>query len=71
MRTLVDIPDSDILALDELASRRREARAKVIRAAIGEYLARHRVTESTRAFGLWATCAEDGVEYQRRLRAEW
>jgi metal-responsive CopG/Arc/MetJ family transcriptional regulator len=71
MRTLVDIPDADVAALDELARRRRESRAKVLRAAIGEYLTKHRTMDTSQAFGLWGSDAEDGVEYQRRLRAEW
>lgn len=71
MRTLVDIPDADIAALDELARGRRESRAKVLRAAVGEYLTRHRVVGASHAFGLWGADVEDGVEYQRRLRAEW
>jgi metal-responsive CopG/Arc/MetJ family transcriptional regulator len=71
MRTLVDIPDSEILALDELARRRRESRAKIIRAAIGEYLAAHRVVEPSQAFGAWGPVTEDGVQYQRRVRADW
>jgi hypothetical protein len=71
MRTLVDIPDSDVLALDELARGRQESRAKVIRAAVGEYLNRNRTSEPSKAFGLWGPDPADGVEYQRRLRAEW
>lgn len=71
MRTLVDISDPDIMALDEVARRRGEPRAKVIRAAVHEYLARHRAVEPSEAFGLWGGGVEDGVEYQRRLRAEW
>ncbi len=71
MRTLVDIPDPDVAALDEVARRRREPRAKVIRTAVHEYLARHRAIEPSEAFGLWGGGAEDGVEYQRRVRAEW
>ena len=71
MRTLVDIPDPDILTLDEIARLRRESRASIIRAAIGEFLASHRPIEPSRAFGLWGEFREDGVDYQRRLRAEW
>ena len=71
MRTLVDIPERDVKALDELSRRRRVSRAGVIRAAIGDYLARHRGPDREEAFGLWEADGEDGLEYERRLRSEW
>ncbi len=73
MRTLIDIPEQDIQALDQLGQTRGESRAKIVRAAIGEYLARHRAVAPAqdKAFGIWRDKAEDGVAYQRRLRSEW
>jgi len=71
MRTLVDIPEHDVQALDELSRRRRVSRAGVIRAAIGDYLARHRCPDGEDAFGLWGKGGEDGLEIERRLRSEW
>jgi metal-responsive CopG/Arc/MetJ family transcriptional regulator len=71
MRTLVDIPEGDVRALDDLSRRRRVSRARVIRAAIGDYLARHRRQDEEDAFGLWGKSAVDGLEYERRLRSEW
>jgi metal-responsive CopG/Arc/MetJ family transcriptional regulator len=71
MRTLVDIPEDDVRALDELSRRRRVSRASVIRAAIGDFLARHRRPDEEDAFGLWGESAIDGLEYERRLRSEW
>jgi metal-responsive CopG/Arc/MetJ family transcriptional regulator len=71
MRTLVDIPEQDVRALDELSRRRRVSRARVIRAAIGDYLARHKGRDGEDAFGLWGKGAVDGLEYERRLRSEW
>jgi predicted transcriptional regulator len=70
MRTLVDIPDADVQALDGVAKQNDQPRAALIREAIAEYLARHRRSDATAAFGLWAT-AEDGLAYQNRLRSEW
>jgi len=71
MRTLVDIPDDDVRALDDLSRRRHVSRARVIRAAICDYLARHRVRDGEDAFGLWGNVGGDGLEYERRLRSEW
>ena len=70
MRTLVDIPDADVQALDEVAKLREQPRAALIREAIGDYLAKHRHSDVMAGFGLWET-AEDGLAYQNRLRGEW
>jgi metal-responsive CopG/Arc/MetJ family transcriptional regulator len=71
MRTLIDIPDTQIEALATLSARENQSRAALIREAIAEYLARHRQADTQAAFGLWGAEAEDGVAYQDRLRAEW
>ena len=70
MRTLVDIPQPDLDALDEVAKARAQSRAALIRQAVGDFLAKHQSTDLTTAFGLWST-AEDGLAYQNRLRGEW
>ena len=71
MRTLVDIPEDDITALDEVRLRRRVSRSAVIREAVRDYLGRNRKPDTDIGFGLWGKGAGDGVEYQRRLRSEW
>jgi metal-responsive CopG/Arc/MetJ family transcriptional regulator len=71
MRTLVDIPEGDLKALDEISERRRTSRAGVIRHAIRDYLVKNRRGSLEEAFGLWRDKNVDGVEYQRRLRSEW
>jgi metal-responsive CopG/Arc/MetJ family transcriptional regulator len=71
MRTLVDIPGPDLDALDRLGRRRGVSRAKVIRQAIRDYLARSGQDEGASAFGAWKDRGEDGLDYQRRIRAEW
>jgi metal-responsive CopG/Arc/MetJ family transcriptional regulator len=70
MRISLDIADRDLRSLADLAGRRRVSRAQVIRAAIGDYLARH-PTSVEDAFGLWGPDRGDGLADQRRLRAEW
>jgi metal-responsive CopG/Arc/MetJ family transcriptional regulator len=71
MRTLVDIPDHDIAALDELGAARGASRAKVIREAVREYLDKNTGADLDSAFGLWEDAPVDGLAYQDRLRAEW
>ncbi len=72
MRTLVDIPEADIEALDRLAAQRQVSRASLIREAVGELLDRQKDDIVLNGFGLWAgSDAEDGLVIQRKLRAEW
>lgn len=71
MRTLIEIPDTDIKALDLLRQQRGESRSKLVRRAVREYLERNLQPEPERAFGLWRDRDDDGLDYQRKLRAEW
>ncbi len=69
MRTLVDLPEKDIRALDARARIEQVSRAELVRRAVAGFLERqHRLPEE--AFGAWGS-AEDGLRYQRRLRDEW
>lgn len=70
MRTIVDIPDQNIAALDALCGREHISRAEAVRRAVADYLARHR-DESDAAFGLWKGRGRDGLSYQDALRDEW
>jgi hypothetical protein len=72
MRTLVDIPDADIQALDRIAAEKQVSRASLIREAVGELLNRNKDDVVLNGFGLWAGAeVEDGLVIQRKLRAEW
>lgn len=72
MRTLVDIPDADIEALDRIAAEKQVSRASLIREAVGELLDRHKDDVVLYGFGLWSGSeVEDGLVIQRKLRAEW
>lgn len=70
MRTLVDIPDAQIEALDKLAAAKQVSRALLIREAVGDLLDRQKDDVVRRGFGLWGN-SEDGLAVQRRLRSEW
>lgn len=71
MRTLIDIPDTQIQALAALCDRVKQPRAVVIRAAVDEYLARHKPQPLQAGFGLWGSAGADGLAYQQEIRAEW
>ena len=71
MRTLVDIPETDIRMLDELANHARRSRAAEIREAIAKHI--HAKTDRSwidNGAGYWKDRDDigDGVEYQRAMR---
>jgi len=70
MRTLVDLPDTELEELTALSRARKTSRAELIRQAVAGFLEQNRagVDES---FGLWKARGVDGVEYQKKLREEW
>jgi metal-responsive CopG/Arc/MetJ family transcriptional regulator len=72
MRTLVDIPESELEALAAICKAEKLSRAAVIRKAIAAYIAQHRPDDlaDDAAFGSWGP-GEDGLAYQERLRSEW
>ncbi|WP_037457630.1 CopG family transcriptional regulator [Skermanella stibiiresistens] len=63
MRTLVDLGETQVQALDDLARKDKRSRAAVIREAIEEYLKKHRVNDQHDAFGLWGDRKMDGLAY--------
>jgi predicted transcriptional regulator len=72
MRTLIDLPDTQIRALADLCEQVKQPRAAVIREAVAEYLERRRISKRpAEAFGLWGAAAADGLDYQRKVRDEW
>ena len=71
MRTLIDLPDTQIQALAALCERVRQPRAAIIREAIAEYLERRATKSADAAFGLWGVETVDGLAYQEKVRAEW
>ncbi len=73
MRTIIDLTDEQIAALDRLRKQAQISRAALIREAVEAYLA-NRSTKSLRdrpGFGAWKHKRLDGVKYQRRVRSEW
>ena len=71
MRTLVDLGDSRVKALDRLAKRQDRSRASLVREAVDDYLGRHCLESEDEAFGLWRENATDGLAFQEKARGEW
>ena len=72
MRTIIDLPDRQIEALDRVGRSRKLSRAELIRQAVERYL-QENLPAREEAFGLWQRSGvrRDGVAFQRRLRKEW
>ena len=71
MRTLVDIGDKEIQALDKLAAEEKVSRAALIRRAIADLLQKRTETDVADAFNLWGPETKDGLVLQEELRHEW
>ena len=75
MRTLVDIPDQHLKVLNELSKQRKVSRAALVREAVSAYIHANSQAEKAAAraaaFGLWKGQGIDGLEYQKKIRAEW
>jgi metal-responsive CopG/Arc/MetJ family transcriptional regulator len=71
MKTLVEIPESQLKELAQIGKKRSLSRAAVIREAVTSYLADKKSAKKDDAFGLWRNKDFDSLEYQRKLRDEW
>jgi metal-responsive CopG/Arc/MetJ family transcriptional regulator len=70
MRTIVELPERAIEALDRLGAERKVSRAALVREAVDRYLEVEAAAGRHAAYGAW-DADEDGLEIQRRLRGEW
>jgi metal-responsive CopG/Arc/MetJ family transcriptional regulator len=72
MRTVIDIPDDQVDALDRFAAEAGKSRAALIREALQNLISRREPERSLNEyFGLWGPSKEDGLAFQERMRAEW
>jgi metal-responsive CopG/Arc/MetJ family transcriptional regulator len=71
MRTIIEMPESQLRTLGELCRREKISRAEAIRRAVAEYARRKQADGGEQAFGLWRGRRLDGLAYERRLRREW
>lgn len=72
MRTIVDLPEDQIEALDELCRREKISRAEAVRRAVAQFLPKGATDwRNHPAVGIWKNRRTDSREYVRRLRKEW
>jgi hypothetical protein len=71
MRTIIEVPEAQLDALDALCRRENISRAEAIRRAVAAYVGRASAAARASAFGLWRDRGIDALAYERGLRAEW
>ena len=73
MRTIIELPDEYIDALDRIRDREGASRAAIIRKAVEDYISLHRKRSlaDKPGFGAWRKKGMDGLSFQRSIRGEW
>ena len=73
MRAIINIPDEQIIILNQLSKKQKLPRAELIRQAVTLYInnANKIEREIQNIFGIWKNRNIDSVNYQQKLRAEW
>ena len=72
MRTIIELPEDQLVALDGICKRDEISRAEAIRQAVALLVQQRGAGTSGAAFGLWqGRQRTDGLTYQGRLRREW
>lgn len=72
VRTIIDLPEDQLEALDGICRRENISRAEAIRQAVALLLRQRSAGKSGIAFGLWRNGRQgDGLRYEERLRREW
>jgi hypothetical protein len=72
MRTIIDLPDEQLAALDGICRRDGISRAEAIRQAVTLLMRQRGASRSGVAFGIWrGRRGTDGLAYQDRIRREW
>jgi hypothetical protein len=72
VRTIIELPENQLEALDGICRREEISRAEAIRQAVALLVRQRGAGTSGVAFGLWrGRRPGDGLQYQERLRREW
>jgi len=77
MRTIIELTDEQVQRLKKLCEREGISRAEAVRRGVDLLLEHEKKRRDEfqaaldAAFGMWKDRGIDGVEYQRKLRAEW
>lgn len=70
MRTIVDLPDHQVVALADLCARENISRAEAVRRALDTMLAENQITTRDAAFGTWSPRGDSRATIDA-LREEW
>lgn len=74
MRTIIDLPEEDIKALDLLGKRAKLSRAELIRRAVSAYIETETLNQAIThdIFGLYADIfSQDALKTENIIRSEW
>ncbi|MEO6043250.1 MAG: CopG family transcriptional regulator [Tepidiformaceae bacterium] len=75
MRTIVDLPEEQLLWLASVCAREGISRAEAIRRAVEASMHQNDEADFKRAldaaFGSWKGHGIDALEFERQIRAEW
>ncbi len=76
VRAVISFDDKELKRIDALARKTKRSRAQVIREVMSQHLKKEDVQPTwkelvSQTAGMWKHKNIDGVEYQRKLRAEW
>ena len=70
MRTIIDLPERQVLALNEFCAEERISRAEALRRAVDRFLETRRAAGRQAAFGSWAPRGDSRAVVEA-LRQEW
>jgi ribbon-helix-helix CopG family protein len=71
MRTIIELPGSQLDALDAWCRREDISRAEAIRRAVAVAIGQQAALGRDRAYGLWRDRGIAGLDWERTIRAEW
>jgi len=71
MRTIIELREDQLAALDRIVADEKMSRAEAIRDAVDVYLRERKRVASRAAFGGWAHKKLDGLKYIAEARGEW
>lgn len=70
MRTIVDLPDDQVTALDKICQQKKISRAEAVRRAVSSLLDAEKQTWREAAFGAWSNRGNARSQVEA-LRDEW
>ena len=71
MRTIIDLPEPQLGALDRLCEAQNISRAEAVRRAVDRLLKETAPVRKNHGFGIWKHKRTDSRKLVDKLRAEW